>query len=844
MANHFTRITPISPFPTRQLPQQRFDEAVRTDMSQLGSMVTEINGFIDEYDTALETIESTIQHGEEVSEDVEAKTEELATDVQTVIDKTAEASGYADSAAARQDIVSSGQNATRAEQAANRAVAVAGVDVATTQVAGLVRPDGVSITVEPDGRISSAAIQPATPTSDGVMSAEDKIKLDSLNNYVHPSYTPQIGKPTKNQSPSFGETFDVTQFESDATGHITSTVDYTVTIPNTTATDSAAGLMSAEDKQSLDDLVEEASAGDDFPIGSFTRILDKDLLGEKYLYADGSIILKADYPEYAAKFKSVPFISNKSSNSYKYERHNQAGLGSYATSRSISTYYQIVSPKLAINIVRNTQGTDSSNNNAPFGLKFTSKDQPFLAIVKQDGEIVSVTNTITNGFLNSDDSTLAAMLTFVNDDGYMLFHGYRTIDDMTSIKQYSLLKFTGTSLDVISNGLEIAGTNSRIIGDTYYSVEVSASNIYFSMCDIHTGQKWDKRIQYTDIELPSTVTGSISRDNSPSFLDLDGRVAFVVSFKVSSYIEAIAVFYSDNRGVTWNTKILTTHDYCSYYFNNSSYSITTGQNWIKQEYGSPTVNYKNGYFYICTGQKIYVSSNKGETFNTHTISECIEGNSTNSDVRAITLCSNNKFYIHAYTSIICTSDFENYETVHNWNEDTYSALNQYKNSRAFVGDFYFAYASQSSSRYEKIFNLITKKPVLYLANNYSFCSYTYDPVYNKYFYYFKQSADKLIVRFSESDFSVYYIDYEPTYIIGRTMLYSTSHFYDIYQCDTDTEMRLPLIRDKFVTGSGGVGAEDICSFKNCSQAYSKENTTYGYLDENTIGYDYWAIRVK
>lgn len=98
----------------------------------------------------------------------------------------------------------------------------------------------------------------ATTSAAGLMSAADKTKLDGIetgaNAYVHPSYTARTGVPTGNQSPAFGGTFTVTQPASDATGHITSMTSRTITIPSATATTSAAGLMSAADKTTLNKL--------------------------------------------------------------------------------------------------------------------------------------------------------------------------------------------------------------------------------------------------------------------------------------------------------------------------------------------------------------------------------------------------------------------------------------------------------------------------------------------------------------------------------------------------------------------------------------------------------------
>lgn len=64
----------------------------------------------------------------------------------------------------------------------------------------------------------------------------EKTKLagiaEGANAYVHPSYTARTGKPTANQTPGFGGTFTVSQITSDSTGHVSSVIDRTVTIPN------------------------------------------------------------------------------------------------------------------------------------------------------------------------------------------------------------------------------------------------------------------------------------------------------------------------------------------------------------------------------------------------------------------------------------------------------------------------------------------------------------------------------------------------------------------------------------------------------------------------------------
>lgn len=73
----------------------------------------------------------------------------------------------------------------------------------------------------------------ATQSSAGLMSATDKTKLDGITAGAEPNrtYTAVTGKPTANQTPSFGGSFTISQISQDATGQITAT-DRTVTLPS------------------------------------------------------------------------------------------------------------------------------------------------------------------------------------------------------------------------------------------------------------------------------------------------------------------------------------------------------------------------------------------------------------------------------------------------------------------------------------------------------------------------------------------------------------------------------------------------------------------------------------
>lgn len=121
----------------------------------------------------------------------------------------------------------------------------------------------LSATVDTYGRITALADHTvkipnaaATTSAAGLMSAADKTKLDGIadnaNNYTHPTYTARTGKPTANATPGFGSTFTVSQITSDSTGHVTGATDRTVKIPDTVASASAAGLMSAAMFSKLD----------------------------------------------------------------------------------------------------------------------------------------------------------------------------------------------------------------------------------------------------------------------------------------------------------------------------------------------------------------------------------------------------------------------------------------------------------------------------------------------------------------------------------------------------------------------------------------------------------------
>lgn len=122
------------------------------------------------------------------------------------------------------------------------------------------------LTAHPTISISNDTTSTSSPAHAGTFTAVDSVTRDDNGHvtkvntktvtlpaqYSHPTYTAITGVPTANQTPAFGGTFNVSQPVSDSTGHITAVNSRTITIPNTTATQSTAGLLSAEDKTQLD----------------------------------------------------------------------------------------------------------------------------------------------------------------------------------------------------------------------------------------------------------------------------------------------------------------------------------------------------------------------------------------------------------------------------------------------------------------------------------------------------------------------------------------------------------------------------------------------------------------
>lgn len=160
-------------------------------------------------------------------------------------------------------------------------VAQTNIDGAITSISGT-----APISVTGSGASRTVSISAATTSAAGSMSADDKTKLNGIAEGATANtgtvtqvasgtgltggpitttgtlslatvYTTAPGAKgdTSAQTPGFGSTFKVPSMTVDQYGRVTAVADHTVTIPNTVASTSAAGLMSETDKSNLSAIV-------------------------------------------------------------------------------------------------------------------------------------------------------------------------------------------------------------------------------------------------------------------------------------------------------------------------------------------------------------------------------------------------------------------------------------------------------------------------------------------------------------------------------------------------------------------------------------------------------------
>ena len=125
MAQQISALTPIDPFPSRVLPQDRFDQAVRTNMSQLSAMIAELNAsFIPSVNTISTQVENNANTASTAATTATNKASEATTAASTATTKASQASTSATNAA--NSATAAAQSAESAAASANNTVKLTG----------------------------------------------------------------------------------------------------------------------------------------------------------------------------------------------------------------------------------------------------------------------------------------------------------------------------------------------------------------------------------------------------------------------------------------------------------------------------------------------------------------------------------------------------------------------------------------------------------------------------------------------------------------------------------------------------------------------------------------------
>lgn len=124
---------------------------------------------------------------------------------------------------------------------------VVGSSTATSNTTSALTNGNVYLNSVENGAVTSTHKISGSGATTVTTDTSGNIIISSTDNntvYTHPSYTARTGKPIANQTPGFGETATVSQITSDATGHVTTATDRTITIPSTLSNGTGtAGLI-------------------------------------------------------------------------------------------------------------------------------------------------------------------------------------------------------------------------------------------------------------------------------------------------------------------------------------------------------------------------------------------------------------------------------------------------------------------------------------------------------------------------------------------------------------------------------------------------------------------------
>ena len=178
-------LTPVDPWPSRKLPQDRFDASVKTAMDQMSVMVGELNSsFIpaaNETSEAINTLNPdlpAIRDAPNQAAAAAASAEAAASSASAAAESVTAAAQEVEKAKAevvnaQTEVANAKSEADRAKEEADKAQSIAGVGPATVDALGLVKPDGATTQTDAAGTLSvptfegsTAGLVPAATSAD------------------------------------------------------------------------------------------------------------------------------------------------------------------------------------------------------------------------------------------------------------------------------------------------------------------------------------------------------------------------------------------------------------------------------------------------------------------------------------------------------------------------------------------------------------------------------------------------------------------------------------------------------------------------------------------------------
>lgn len=251
----------------------------------------------------------------------------------------------------------------------------------------------------------------ASSTRDGLMSINDKKKLDGLSNYTHPDSGVTAGTNyPDNQTTSFGGTFNIPKLTFNKYGHITASATSKVTLPSlgTTSTTAAKGdhthsqyLTSHQDISGKENVSNKTSSWNSSPNNTRypTEKLVKDGLDSKISKSSTAGLVKndgtIDTKTYLTQHQSLTNYIQKSSTTGLVKNDGTIDTKTYLTQhQTIPT-----GSTSATGIVRLSNATNSnSESTAATSKAINDLSVSFNNIINGNAASYSILVTDTDGF--------------------------------------------------------------------------------------------------------------------------------------------------------------------------------------------------------------------------------------------------------------------------------------------------------------------------------------------------------------------------------------------------------------------------------------------------------------